>query len=45
LQRVLGHTSLEMTRRYANLMIEDLQAVHQRLTLLAPYATGTQSGQ
>ena len=35
LQRVLGHTSLEMTRRYANLMTEDLQAVHQRVSLLA----------
>ncbi len=35
LQKVLGHSSLEMTRRYANLMTEDLQAVHQRLTLLA----------
>jgi integrase/recombinase XerD len=35
LQKVLGHSSLEMTRRYANLMTEDLQAMHQRLTLLA----------
>jgi integrase/recombinase XerD len=35
LQKVLGHSSLEMTRRYANLLTEDLQAVHQRLTLLA----------
>jgi integrase/recombinase XerD len=35
LQKVLGHSSLEMTRRYANLMTEDLQAVHQRLSLLA----------
>lgn len=34
LQKVLGHSSLEMTRRYANLMTEDLQAVHQRLSLL-----------
>jgi integrase/recombinase XerD len=34
LQRVLGHASLEMTRRYANLMTEDLQAVHQKLSLL-----------
>ena len=30
LQKVLGHSSFEMTRRYANLMTEDLQAVHQR---------------
>jgi integrase/recombinase XerD len=35
LQKVLGHSSLEMTRRYSNLLVEDLQAVHQRLTLLA----------
>ena len=30
LQKVLGHSSLDMTRRYANLMTEDLQAVHQK---------------
>jgi len=35
LQKVLGHSTLEMTRRYANLMTEDLQAVHQRLSLLS----------
>ena len=35
LQKVLGHSSLEMTRRYANLLTEDLQAVHQRLSLLS----------
>jgi integrase/recombinase XerD len=35
LQKVLGHTSLEMTRRYSNLLTDDLQAVHQRLSLLA----------
>jgi integrase/recombinase XerD len=35
LQKVLGHSSLEMTRCYANLMTEDLQAVHQRVSLLA----------
>jgi integrase/recombinase XerD len=35
LQKVLGHSSLEMTRRYANLMTEDLQAVHQQCSLLA----------
>lgn len=27
-QKCLGHPTLEMTRRYANLMTEDLQAVH-----------------
>jgi integrase/recombinase XerD len=35
LQKCLGHSTLEMTRRYANLMTEDLQAVHQRLSLLS----------
>jgi integrase/recombinase XerD len=35
LQKVLGHASLEMTRRYANLMTEDLQAVHERVSLLS----------
>jgi len=35
LQKVLGHSSLEMTRRYANLMTEDLQAIHERVSLLA----------
>jgi integrase/recombinase XerD len=34
LQKCLGHSTLEMTRRYANLMTEDLQAVHERLSLL-----------
>lgn len=32
--KMLGHWSLEMTQRDANLMTEDLQAVHQRLSLL-----------
>jgi integrase/recombinase XerD len=35
LQRMLGHSTLEMTRRYVNLQTEDLQAVHNRLSLLA----------
>ena len=35
LQKVLGHSTLEMTRRYANLMTEDLQAVHERVSLLS----------
>jgi integrase/recombinase XerD len=34
LQKVLGHSSLEMTRRYASLMTEDLQAVHEKVSLL-----------
>ena len=35
LQKVLGHSTLEMTRRYANLLTDDLQAIHQRVSLLA----------
>ena len=35
LQKCLGHSTLEMTRRYANLMTEDLQAVHERISLLS----------
>lgn len=34
LQKVLGHSDLEMTRRYANLLTEDLQNVHERVSLL-----------
>jgi integrase/recombinase XerD len=35
LQKVLGHTSLEMVRRYANLQTDDLQAMHERVSLLS----------
>ena len=36
LQRILGHTSLEMTNRYVrSLGIEDLKAVHSGLSLLS----------
>ena len=35
LQKCLGHSTLEMTRRYANLMTEDLQAIHERMSLLS----------
>jgi integrase/recombinase XerD len=35
LQKVLGHTSLEMTRRYVSLAVEDIQAVHERISLIA----------
>lgn len=35
LQKMLGHSTLEMTRRYANLVTADLSAVHERLSLLA----------
>ena len=31
LQKVLGHSTLEMTRRYSNRVTVDLQAVHQRV--------------
>jgi len=34
LQRVLGHSTLEMTRRYSNMMVDDLSAVHPRVSLL-----------
>lgn len=34
LQKVLGHSTLEMTRRYANLVTADLQAMHARVSLL-----------
>jgi integrase/recombinase XerD len=35
LQKVLGHSSLEMTRRYCNMTTQDLQAVHERVSLLS----------
>lgn len=35
LQKILGQTTLEMTRRYVNLLTEDLQAVHERVSLLS----------
>jgi integrase/recombinase XerD len=35
LQKVLGHSSLEMTRRYCNLVVTDLQAAHERVSLLS----------
>jgi integrase/recombinase XerD len=34
LQKSLGHSTLEMTRKYANLTTDDLTAVHQRVSLL-----------
>ena len=35
LQKVLGHSSLEMTRKYVNLLTEDLQQIHQKVSLLS----------
>ena len=35
LQRIRGHSTLESTRRYINLQTEDLQAVHNKLSLLS----------
>jgi integrase/recombinase XerD len=40
LQKVLGHSSLEMTRRYANLVTADLQAVHERVSMLSKQGAG-----
>jgi len=34
LQKMLGHSTLEMTRRYANLLTNDLQAIHEKVSLL-----------
>ncbi len=38
LQKVLGHSSLEMSRRYTNLATTDLQAVHERVSMLSSKA-------
>jgi integrase/recombinase XerD len=38
LQKVLGHSTLEMTRRYCNLVTADLSEVHERLSLLSSRA-------
>lgn len=34
LQKVLGHSSLEMTKKYCSLLTEDLQRIHQQVSLL-----------
>lgn len=34
LQRILGHSTLDMTRRYVDLQTADLQAVHEKLSVL-----------
>jgi integrase/recombinase XerD len=34
LQKALGHSSLEMTREYSNLLVDDLQSVHERVSLV-----------
>jgi integrase/recombinase XerD len=36
LMKILGHTSLEMTRKYVDLQTQDLQSVHNRLSPLTP---------
>jgi integrase/recombinase XerD len=35
LQRVMGHSDLETTRKYVNMTTADLQAVHEWVTLLS----------
>jgi len=35
LQKVMGHSDLETTKRYAHMTTEDLQAVHEKLSLLS----------
>jgi integrase/recombinase XerD len=35
LQKILGHSSLEMSRRYTNLATADLQRVHEKFSPLA----------
>lgn len=35
LQKVLGHSSLEMTKKYCSLLTEDLQRIHQQVSLLS----------
>jgi integrase/recombinase XerD len=35
LQKVLGHTTLDMTKRYASLVTSDLQAIHEKVSLLS----------
>jgi integrase/recombinase XerD len=36
LQQMLGHSTLEMVRKYANLLTGDLQRVHEKISLLNP---------
>lgn len=44
LQKVLGHSSLQMTRRYSNLLTEDLQRVHDRASFLSRGRVGVEPG-
>jgi integrase/recombinase XerD len=34
LQRMLGHTSIEVTRRYVNMETEQLQLIHKKTSIL-----------
>jgi integrase/recombinase XerD len=34
LQKALGHSSLEMTRKYANLLTDDLQQMQHQVSLM-----------
>ncbi|ULH14465.1 tyrosine-type recombinase/integrase [Deinococcus sp. KNUC1210] len=45
LQHVLGHTSLEMTRKYVNLLPEDLKAAHVRVSPADQMPTQRAGGQ
>jgi integrase/recombinase XerD len=36
LQKVLGHSTLEMVKRYASLLTGDLQQIHEKISILTP---------
>ncbi len=40
LQQVLGHATLDQTRKYCHLQTSDLQAVHERISLLSERSKG-----
>lgn len=43
LQQALGHSTLDMSRRYANLCTDDLKQMHQRVSLLQGYTSTGES--